>query len=349
MAKSDVLVRFNIGKDFTEEQIAKWLTQLTWWIDTTMSDVGDPTVHAQKVMKAALNGTKINGEAWPAVSGSFYKRVKQLCGFDLESGVGTKIGQKKVKRSYNSGDRTSMATITEVPPVSMEEALRLRREYISDLNKKYPHLDNPVYSPKVEELAETIIKSRMISDDFMSAKGSKLADLSKIRESLHKQIGELMEFLEISPKQRVTKTLDAKNADVGSLIAQIESYGEVWQEYEKLDAIRELLQFYKMLKSTRPDGTPQLNDWELWHMTRNRPVHFTCKCGQTYELLGGFTPDEIELALLQANSVYGFGLEPINSQINSGVPQTPVMIELENITAEDTSNDEPDFTDPDTE
>jgi hypothetical protein len=195
--------------------------------------------------------------------------------------------------------------------MDISQGMDLRLQYIKDLLTKYPHLDNPVYKPKVEELAETIVKSRMISSDFIASRGRELELLSKIRESLHNQIGQLMKFLEIAPEQRVKKTLETKNSDVGSLISRLESYGEVWAEYEKLDSLRELIQKYRMLKSQRLDGTPQLDAWELWHMTRNRPINFTCECGKTYELLGGFTPEEIEQALIQAQKVYGFGLEPI--------------------------------------
>ena len=109
----------------------------------------------------------------------------------------------------------------------------------------------------------------------------------------------------------LTKQREAQNSDVGSLVAEMEGYGDVWQEFERVDALRELIQKYKQLQALRPDGTPQLNDWELWHMTRNRPVQFTCRCGESYTLLGGFTVEEIEQALIQAQRVYGFGLEGI--------------------------------------
>jgi hypothetical protein len=43
-------------------------------------------------------------------------------------------------------------------------------------------------------------------------------------------------------------------------------------------------------------------------------MHFKCrKCGEEYELLDGFTPDEIEEALVQAYKIYGFGLASIDS------------------------------------
>lgn len=322
-----ILIRYKIGVDFTEEQIKKWLEQLTWWVSTRMPNIENPSEYAEKVIKAGLNGTKIDGTAWSGVTKDFYKRVKQLAGFDLNLGIGVR---EPTKRTIVHPTHTAAKT-AELPPLDLKEGMELRQSYIKELIQKYPHLDTPVYKPKVEELAETVVKSRMISADFLAAKGQTLERLGKVRESLHKQIGELMEFLEISPKQRITKTLDAKNSDVGSIVARLEAYGDTWKEFEKIDALRELLQLYKMLKSTRPDMSPQLNDWELWHMTRNRPVRFTCRCGESYELLGGFTPDEIEQALIQAQQVYGYGLEDISPRlIDSGVAPSIATIDFEN-------------------
>lgn len=322
-----ILIRYKIGVDFTEEQAKKWLEQLSWWVSTRMPNIENPSEYAEKVIKAGLNGTKIDGTPWAGVTKDFYKRVKQLAGFDLDLGIGVR---EPTKRTIIHPQHTAPKT-AELPPLDLKEGMELRQSYIKELIQKYPHLDTPVYKPKVEELAETVVKSRMISGDFLSAKGQTLERLGKVRESLHKQIGELMEFLEISPKQRITKTLDAKNSDVGSIVARLEAYGDTWKEFEKIDALRELLQLYKMLKSTRPDMSPQLNDWELWHMTRNRPVRFTCRCGESYELLGGFTPNDIEQALVQAQQVYGYGLEDINPKLlDSGVAPSIATIDFEN-------------------
>lgn len=304
--------KYVIGVDFSKEDYQKWTEQLAWWVGDRLVNVKDPREYAENVLKSARYGTKMNGEPWKNVPQNFFKRVTAMTGFDVAHGIGVRDPRRKKSVPINRVNAQTGATIEDIPPIDLTKALELRAQYIKDLLTKYPHLDTPVYKPKVEELAETIVKSRMISSDFLAARSTTLEKLSKIRESLHKQIGELMEFLEISPKQRVTKTLEAKNSDVGSLIAKLESYGEIWKEYEKLDALRELLQFYRMLNNTRPDGTPQLNDWELWHLTRNRPVKFTCRCGESYELLGGFTPQEIEQALLQAQEIYGFGLFPID-------------------------------------
>ena len=341
---TQILQRYKIGTDFTEEEYHRWLTQLQWWCGEKFANVEDPKKHAEKILLAALNGAKLDGTQWTTIPNDFFKRVKQLSGFDLKLGIGIRDPLKNNSQAFRrkvitnqSGEKTE-----NLPPIDMKTAMELRNKYIEDLIKKYPHLDNPIYKPKVEELSETIVKSRMISNDFLTATGRTLELLSKIRESLHKQIGELMEFLEISPKQRVSKILDQKNADLGSLIAKMESYGEYWKEYERIDSLRELIQLYHMLKSNRPDNTPQLNDWELWHMTRNRPIKFTCRHGETYELLGGFTVEEIEKALLQAQKTYGWGLEEIGAIVREEEPE--IIPALEEVLEEIDNEPVDDFT-----
>lgn len=311
-----VLKRFKIGVDFSEDDYHKWKEQLMWWIGETMPNIQAPADQAEKVLLSAMNGTKLNGEIWPNVTNNFFSRVKQLGNFDLERGIGIRKHNPRINKVNTTDPKVGpKVTTDDIPPINSKEALDMKESYVKDLVSKYQHLQNPVYTPKVEELAETIIRSKMLSREFLFANNTQLEKLNRIRESLNKQVKDLMEFLEISPSIIVKKQSEINRADVASLVSELESYGELWQDYERLDALRELIQKYHQLNHLRPDGTPQLNDWELWHMTRNRPVRFTCRCGETYTLLGGFTPEEIEEALKQAQEIYGFGLEGIEGSI----------------------------------
>jgi hypothetical protein len=309
---------FVVGKDFTEEEFNKWRKQLQWWVSETMPNVDDPIAHVNKILNSAMRGLKLNGEAWPLITNDFFSRVKQLGAFDLRTGTGTKKNKKgrpaATNRQYRKGSVVQI-NAEQVPDVDLKDIIEDQQRYKESLVTKYPHLDNPVYEPKVDELAELVIKSGLLSKDFLLSNGKKLESITKVRAEMQKQINEIMNFLEISPKLLLTKQKDAQQADVGSLIAKLENFGEHWQDFERIDALRELLQKYKQLNSLRPDGTPQLNDWELWHQTRNRPVHFKCRCGEEFDLLGGFTPEEIEQALIQAYEVYGFGLEGIEGPV----------------------------------
>jgi hypothetical protein len=329
-----IVRQYTPGVDFSKEELLRWKEQLMWWISSTMPKVKDVEQKANVVLRAGLEGTKLDGGIWPAVPEKFTDRIKLSIGFDLEKGVGIRNPRKAFGRSGYSKTKIAKVPSTDsaysivdnqvnledMPPTAFEDITESIRQYKKDLIDKYPHLEGAVYSHKIDELAETVMKSRMLSNEFMTARGGKLVEIAKTRESMHKQMGELMDFLEISPKSLVKKQRDVENADVGSLIAKLESFGEIWADFERVDALRELLQRYHQLHSLRPDGTPQLNDWELWHLTRTKPIHFTCRnCTQEYTLLDGFTPEEIEQALVQAHKVYGFGLEPIAPDPQSSI------------------------------
>ncbi len=324
--------RFCVG---THVEYEKWLEQLIWWLSSTRKNLENPKEQATVVLLAAFNGTNLSGKPWPRISSDFFKRVRQLSGFDLKVGVGTPARHTE-SFPVSKGVNKTPAKLTEqqLPPITLDKAMDMKAEYIEHLLQKYPHLENPVYSPKVEELAETIAKSRMLSTEFLTASSRALQDLSKIRESLNKQTDELMKVLEISPSILVKKQQEGHKQDVGSLIRHMERYGEVWEEYERIDALRDLLQTYWQTQNTRPDGSPQLNAWELWHKTRNRPVKFTCRCGETYNLLGGFTVEEIEQACTQAYIVYGSGLEPLDqdaklNEVEAELSETGQYIKLD--------------------
>jgi hypothetical protein len=304
-----LLKRYRVGVDFTDEQYRKWREQLAWWVESSMPKVKEPLEQTEKYLLAALNGTKVDGTPWSGVSNDFYKRIRSMTGFDLEKGIG-------FRKNYREKPTTLIRKTKEVdiPPIDPIEAFNMKDQYKENLLEKYPHLANPVYAPKVEELAETVVRGRMMSKDFMVAGTKELERINKVRESLNRQVKDLMDFLEISPKLLVDKQRQTDSADVGSLVAELESYGELWQDYERLDALRELIQKYRQITQIRPDGSQQLADWELWHMTRTKPIHFQCRCGETYTLLDGFTPEEIEKALLQAQEIYGFGLEGIEGK-----------------------------------
>src|SRR5213080_840545 len=64
---SGVLQRYAVGKDFTEADYHKWINQLVWWITDRFPKIKNPRIHAEKVIKAACNGTKLDGSQWATV------------------------------------------------------------------------------------------------------------------------------------------------------------------------------------------------------------------------------------------------------------------------------------------
>ena len=206
--------RFVVG---TTDEYNKWVEQLTWWLGETRKNLDDPPAQARLVLLSAFNGTKLDGSHWPKISTEFYVRVKQLCGFDLKRGIGIKSQSPATPIARGPVRTPAKMSASELPPINLEKALDLKQEYVEQLVEKYPHLEGAIYRPKVEELAETVIKSQMLSSAFLTSEGRTLQDLNKIKESLNKQTDELMKVLEISPALLMKKQQDGNKTDVGSL------------------------------------------------------------------------------------------------------------------------------------
>src|SRR5438105_1595336 len=137
-----VLRRFAIGKDFTEADYHKWVDQLMWWIGDRFPRIKDPREHVEKVMKAALNGTKLDGSEWRGISDDFFNRVIMLTGFDVKRGVGVRDPKSHTMARHTHTTRGAAEKTKDIPPIDVQEGMRLRADYIQDLLRKYPHLDS---------------------------------------------------------------------------------------------------------------------------------------------------------------------------------------------------------------
>src|SRR6266516_5029138 len=123
-----LLRRFAIGKDFTEQDYHRWVEQLVWWISDKFHKIQDPREHAEKILKAAMNGTKLDGGEWRGISHDFFSRVTMLCGFDLRKGVGVRNpNAPKYRRPVGkyTGEKT-----TDLPPLDLPKAMEMRLLYI---------------------------------------------------------------------------------------------------------------------------------------------------------------------------------------------------------------------------
>lgn len=315
-------VAFKVGDptkeavDFAKEEIDKWTTQIEWWVAESQPNEEDRRGKAEKIMAAALNGTKINGEVWPGVHHfSLRSRIRQLCGWDIEKGVGQSsslAARKKLHPQHplqKNARETRKQNSAALQELSMAEMVARRDEFKELLLQQFPWLDNPVYELKVNALAEAEVKLESLSDQFLSAGPRELKHLLEIKQDLRKDINELMEMLSIHPKQLKDRVDETDRGDVGTLIAKWEEMGVLSEEYERVDAIQELIQAIRSAHNLRVDGSPQLADYLLWHRTGCAGHYFRCKCGETYELYRGFTLEELEEAAMQAYKMFGWGLK----------------------------------------
>lgn len=321
MAIKSFPVVFRVGDDVSQEELAEWTTRLTFWVTGKQRKEPDPRAKAEQIMKAALYGTKLNGEVWLNVETiSLPRRIAQLSGgcdvLDGKGGVDkAKRGRpKRLKKVIEKGKENAKHNDKILDSLEGENILRQREEFKRTLVDQFPHLSNPVYASKVNALAESEVKLMALSDTFLTATGKALETNLKIQEGLRKSINELMEMLSIHPKQLVSKVDENERGDVGTLMVKWDDYGRLAQTYEQVDAIQELIQTIRKYHNVRLDGSPQLADYMLWHNTGCMGHNYTCpQCKTTVELFNGFTIEQLEEAAEQAAQVWGYGLKRIEN------------------------------------
>ena len=69
--------------------------------------------------------------------------------------------------------------------------------------------------------------------------------------------------------------------------------------------------------SEHPNGNKtdrQLHPFEIWHLTRSRPIDYTCECGKRVTLVEGFEPMELRDWLVSEGVLVE---KPVNPQLIS--------------------------------
>lgn len=309
----------NDSVDLKKEDVDRWINQLEAWVYETQPGETDARGKAEKIMDSGLRGRKLNGEIWPGVEHfNLTTRIKQLSGgFNIETGIGRskQLRGKSAKiTNVTKAKKKSEANETVLSEMSATEMEERRDLKIQILVQQFPWLDNPIYASKVSSLAEDeVVLEALSAGGFMTAKQKTLESMLKIKESLRKSIDETMKLLSIHPSQLTRRVDENEEGNVGNLIAKLEEMGQLFRDYENVDAIQELIQMVHQCYSLRIDGSPQLADYMLWHKTGCRGHNFLCSCGEEWELYDGFTIEELEAAALQANEVFGYGLAPRGS------------------------------------
>lgn len=323
--------------DFTKQEIDRWQSQIEWWVKESQPREEDPPGKAAKIMNAALNGTKINGEIWAGIDAySLKSRIKMLCGWDIETGKGNSSylrNRKRVdpdapfpKKAKEDRAKNEVA----LADLSAAEMMTRREEIKATILQQFPWLDTPIYESKVNALAEAEVRLESLSDQFLTIDAIKLEPILKVKELLRKDINELMELLSIHPKQLKHRVDEVDRGDVGNLIVQFEKYGEIAKDWELVDAIQELIQAVRASHNYRIDGSPQWASWYLWHLTGCGGHNFKCECGREYELYNGFTIEELEQAAEQAYRLFGFGLKRVEDDVSrQGTEATEVEPEAD--------------------
>lgn len=326
MAKKSYPIVFRIvegqAKDgeVSKEHLDEWLPQITSWIQVSQSKVTDPRAKAELVLRCAINGTRLDGSIYPGVETfGIESRIKMFCGYDVikkigrEGNTARRRGKGPQQPAMEKARTNKAANKDFLDASQIHQLYTARNDFVKILKQQFPHLDNPVYESKVNALAEAEVRLKAMSDTFLTVSGKDFLTQLTIQEELRKSINDLMMMLSIHPKQLTSKIDQSERGDVGSLMVKWSEYGDIADTYEQVDAIQELIQMIHMANHLRLDGSPQLADYMLWHLTGCRGHTFQCECGKEYELYNGFSKEELEQAGQQAYKVFGFGVKKIEA------------------------------------
>lgn len=295
------------GADFSTEEIEHLIYRIAYWYSTEECGrvYSNPIEEAQKHVQGCLLGITDAGEPWKSCPAEFSNRVKAKCAYDMIEGRG--IPSPRVKRPegglirnpHAKGAARDLTTGGSVQTAIEYEGLR--KEIEDNLYAAFPELNNPASEPLVRSLSLYHAQREVIDRELqigvnMRSRGELLTQL----KDLETMIGNAMTKLGIHPTQ-LKKDVQEKGAGtVADLVATLESDAE-FKERERIWALQAALQLYWMSEHHNGKKTgPQLHDFEIWHLTRSRPIRFKCRCGEEYyPLIEGFLPHELRDYLIE--------------------------------------------------
>jgi hypothetical protein len=292
------------GADFSTATAEAVIHKIAYWFSRAESGktYEDPVAEAKKKFRECLLGVTDEGEVWRGCPYTFEKRIKAKCGYDmiLDVGIPAPRNHRKIDKNAVKGAKE----VSEMMPAHAgfnQEAYRATLE--QDILAQYAELDNPAHLPLVRTISMYHSEREKIDRELTLGVNPTRRDL--LLDSLRKlavMTDTALQQLGIHPNQ-IKKNIDKRTASsVADLVQMIEGDDD-YKKREKTWALQLALQLWWM--SEHPNGKkdgPQLSDFEIWHMTRNRPVKFKCRHGEEYTVVEGFEPKDL-FALLTKEGV----------------------------------------------
>lgn len=288
------------GADFSKEEIDALIYKIALWFSSPAcgNNYDDPAAEAKKKVQECLLGLNSKGDEWKGASAEFAKRIKAKCNFDMEAETGIpnkKNNQRAAQKSHNDSATTAASDLDDDNPVAVafdQEGYRSALE--KDTYLAFPELDNPATRPHVESYSLLMAQRKVIDGELLlNPKSAKRDALLKSLKTVNEMAKEQMSMLGIHPDQIRRSVQTRTSGNVADLVAQIDG-DEDYKRREKIWALQLALQLYWMSEhyNGRKSG-PQLHAFEIWHMTRSRPMKFRCRHGEEYMLIEGFEPNEL--------------------------------------------------------
>lgn len=295
------------GADFSVAEMELLTLQIRDWFASDLCDrqYTDPFEAAKQKVKECLLAETAAGDPWRACPDAFEDRIRAKCLFDMKTGNGfssprakSPLASRAITKGAKQAANSAINNMSNAPKFD-QEAFREKTE--KDILDAFPELDNPGHRPNVRRLSflysQQEVLDRELAQPGISA--SKRESALKLVRIIGQDAETTMNLLGIHPNQ-LQKSLHQKTSGaISDLVALLEDDKE-FKERTKIWGLQLALQLYYMSQhyNGRKDG-PQVEDFEIWHMTRTRPMEFTCKCGEQYTLVEGFEPADLRDYLIR--------------------------------------------------
>jgi hypothetical protein len=297
------------GADFTKDEIEALIYRIALWFQSPESDrsYDDPVTVAREKIQECLLGQTEAGEVWRNCPAEFAKRVKTKCAYDMETGKG--LPSPRVKRGEGrvldkDAQRAARALDQSNPVAASLDQQAFRAEVERNILAAFPELDNPAHTPNVRNLSGLYAQREVIDRELAAGvtANKRLVLLDSLRK-IEDMADATMKRLGVHPDQVRSNLKSRMNTSIGDLVALLGDDRE-FEKRERTWALQLALQLWWCWAhpNGRRDG-PNLHLWEIWHMTRSRPIQFTCRHGEAYTLVEGFEPQELYAYLAEGGVV----------------------------------------------
>lgn len=290
----------NDGADFSNDYINGLIYRIALWFQQPECDrtYDDPVKAATTKIKECLLGITEKGEKWKNAPKEFSARVRAKCAFDIDKDAGIPSRRNKNPNSGIVAERKAakdaLKNIGDVADVTGFDVEAFRQVEEAHILSAFPELDNPAHLPNVRSLTMYYAERERIDRQLtLGVSDSKRAMLLDSLKRIEDMADVTMKRLGVHPDQ-IRKKISDKGASSISDLAAIVSNDEDFPKRERIWALQLALQLWWMSEHANGAGVErQLHDFQIWHMTRSRPVKFTCRHGEEYTIAEGFEPHEI--------------------------------------------------------
>lgn len=295
------------GADYSQDYIDKLVYRLALWFQDPECDrtYDDPVGAARQKLKECLLGITEDGSEWRSAPHEFAARVKAKCAFDIEKDAGIPSRRVKsplaiAKQKEREAEAGAANVGRDLADVFGFDAEAFRTDLQADLLKTFPELDNPAHLPNVRSLVMYYVEREKIDRQLgLGVSDAKRLTLLDSLRKIEEMADTTMKRLGIHPDQVRKKIADKGASSIADLVALVSDDAD-FKQRERIWALQAALQLWWMSEHTNGSGNgPQLSDFEIWHLTRTRPVKFTCRHGETYTVVEGFEPTDLRNFLVR--------------------------------------------------